>query len=109
MNIKAKKAEIRSVTKTIPVIEIDGVEIECPDDFEDLISALIDHGPGAFFYPVVINDDDLRESLEKAGLIQTNARGGSGATEKLCEDAEVLANIWVAIKESKEMLSEEKD
>ena len=103
MNINVKESRREVEVKVTPIIEVNGVEIECPNDMYELVETLIDAGPGTFFAPVIIYDIEFRDKLEAAGLIINSASGKSGksgATEELCENGEeILKKIEEAFSE----------
>jgi hypothetical protein len=91
MNIR--RLANKAVVVQVRYMSIDEMEFRVPNDFEGMIDALCD--ADGFTNAVRIDDKKLRDIFEKAGLIRTNVRGSSYATDKLKKYRDALEEAYI--------------
>lgn len=78
-------------------IIIDNIELNCPDDFEQLIEDLSECSYWSN-QRLLIDDDDLGKQLEQCGLASKTARGSYVSTPKLVENKDVIIDKFIVKK-----------
>jgi hypothetical protein len=79
--MKIERVPNRAVVRQIPRISVDGTIIDLPDDFEELLGALVEADGMAL--AVGIRDEALKRLFERVGFIKANVRDGWYGTAKL--------------------------